>query len=437
MKYYIETYGCQMNVADSEIVSSILDNEGYEKTSNINEADIILVNTCSIRQNAENRVIGRIQQFKTYKEKNNALIGILGCMAERLKSELIEKYQTIDFVVGPDNYRDLPQILEQVQEGQKIVNTILSENETYENIIPVRFHSNGISAFVAITRGCQNFCSYCIVPYVRGTERSRSPETIIQEIQDLENKGFKEVYLIGQNVDSYRYNNFNFASLLKLVAETFPHLRIRFSTNHPKDFNEEVIKTITAYENICKHIHLPVQSGSNAILQLMNRGYTRESYLEIIHKIKKHIPDCAITTDILVGFCNETLEDHEQTLRLMEEVEYDMAYMFKYSERSGTYAARYLKDNVPEKEKIRRLNEVIELQNKISYTVKQNDVGKTFSVLVEGFSKKSKQEYMGRNCQNKVVVFPSEKPINKGTYVTVKIENHTPATLIGKIINYE
>ncbi|GAB4463752.1 MAG: tRNA (N6-isopentenyl adenosine(37)-C2)-methylthiotransferase MiaB [Bacteroidales bacterium] len=434
MKYFIETYGCQMNVADSEIVSSILDKSGYTKTNSIENADIILVNTCSIRENAETRVRGRISIYKKHKNQRNVLVGVLGCMAERLKEDLINQEKTVDIVVGPDSYRLLPQMIEEALNGRKIVQTILSDDETYEDILPVRYDNNGVSAFVSIMRGCQNFCSYCIVPYVRGVERSRKPETILHEIKDIEAKGYKEITLIGQNVDSYIHNKTNFAGLLDIVAKEFPLMRIRFSTNHPKDLSDEVLKVMAQYTNICHHIHLPVQSGSNHMLLLMNRGYTREYYLDRIHAIRHFIPDCAISTDIMVGFCDETEEDHQQTLLLMKEVEYDFAFMFKYSERSGTYASKNMKDNIDEKEKIKRLNEVIDLQNKIGRISKQKDVGKTFEVLVEGKSKKSDKEYMGRNSQNKVVVFPSSRPINIGELVQVEIEKYTSATLIGKLI---
>ncbi len=434
MKYFIETYGCQMNVADSEIVSSILNQNGFQKAEKIEDADIILVNTCSIRENAETRVRGRLSLFKKFKDKNSAIVGVLGCMAERLKEELIQQNKTVDIVAGPDAYRMLPQLIENALKGRKVVETVLSDDETYEDIIPVRYSNNGVSAFVAIMRGCQNFCSYCIVPYVRGVERSRPPETIFNEVADIQAKGFKEITLIGQNVDSYNYQETSFAKLLELVAVKFPGLRIRFSTNHPKDLSDEVLMIMAKYENICHHIHLPVQSGSNHMLQLMNRGYTREYYLNRISSIKKYLPDCAISTDIMVGFCDETEDDHDDTISLMREVGYDFAFMFKYSERSGTYASKNLKDNIPEKEKIRRLNEVIDLQNKLGSVTKKNDLGKTYKVLVEGTSKKSEKEYMGRNSQNKVIVFPSGKVLYPGDYVTVVVKKYTSATLIGEII---
>lgn len=433
MKYFIETYGCQMNVADSEIVSAILNHSGYSKAENINDADIILINTCSIRENAETRVRGRLNVFKKIKNNNNTIVGVLGCMAERLKEDLIQQEKSVDLVVGPDSYRLLPQLIEEALSGRKIVQTILSDDETYEDILPVRYDNNSISAFIAIMRGCQNFCSYCIVPYVRGVERSRSPETILNEINDIQQKGYKEITLIGQNVDSYQYKNIHFAQLLKVVATSFPSMRIRFSTNHPKDLSDEVLMVMAQYANICHHIHLPVQSGSNHMLQLMNRGYTREYYLNRIIAIKKYLPNCAISTDIMVGFCNETEEDHQQTLSIMKEVEYDFAFMFKYSERTGTYASKNMKDNVDEKTKIKRLNEVIDLQNKLGAISKQKDVGKTYEVLVEGKSKKSDKEYMGRNSQNKVIVFPSNKVLKPGDYVNVEVKKYTSATLIGEI----
>jgi tRNA-2-methylthio-N6-dimethylallyladenosine synthase len=435
MKFYIETYGCQMNVADSEIVASVLTKSGYEQTNNVNEANIILVNTCSIRENAETRVRGRLKVFhQLKKQKPDIKIGVLGCMAERLKEELLKQEVMVDMVVGPDSYREFPTILEKLNKTNKIVETELSKEETYEDIIPFRYENNGISAFVSITRGCQNFCSYCIVPYVRGVERSRSPESILNEIENLIKNNYKEVTLIGQNVDSYKFKYISFPKLLKQCAQTFPGVRFRFSTNHPKDMNDELLQVVASYSNICKHIHLPVQSGSNKILKLMNRGYTREEYLKKIEAIHRYIPEAAISTDIMVGFCDETLEDHLQTLSLMREVEYDFAFMFKYSERSGTYAAKYLKDNVPEKEKIKRLNEVISLQNELSFKSKSKDLGKIYEVLVEGYSKKSKNQYMGRNSQNKVVVFSSNTEITFGSIVKVKIENFTSATLIGKTI---
>lgn len=436
-KFHIETYGCQMNIADSEVVVSILTNSDYIITNNIEEADLILVNTCSIRDNAEQRVLGRLNLFCSIKKKHpNVIVGVLGCMAERLKEELIEKQKVVDLVVGPDSYRDLPTIIKTVESGQKAVNVYLSQEETYDDISPVRYDSNGVSAFVSIMRGCQNMCAYCIVPYVRGAERSRSPETIINEIHELIRKKYKEITLIGQNVDSYLFEDktekITFANLLEHAAITFPEIRIRFSTNHPKDLTDNVLQIMSKYNNICRSIHLPVQSGSNNTLQNMKRGYTREWYLQRIDTIRKIVPDCAISTDIMVGFCGETDIDHKETLTLIEKVGYDFAFMFKYSERKGTYAARKMNDNVPEEIKVKRLNEVIELQNKLSAVSKQKDLGKKFNVLIEGTSKKSKNEMFGRNSQNKVIVFPSivHKP---GDFVDVEIIKCTSATLIGKL----
>lgn len=438
-KFYIETYGCQMNVADSEVVASILTNADYLITNKIEDADIILVNTCSIRDNAEQRIHGRLNFFENIKKKSpHVLVGVLGCMAERLKEELLEKEKVVDLVVGPDNYRDLPTIIKTAQSGQKAVNVYLSQEETYADISPVRYDSNGVSAFVSIMRGCQNLCAYCIVPYVRGAERSRTPETIINEIKELTNNNYKEITLIGQNVDSYLFEaqskKITFANLLELVAKTFPKTRIRFSTNHPKDLTDNVLQTMAKYNNICKSIHLPVQSGSDNTLQRMKRGYSREWYLQRIEAIRNIVPDCAISTDIMVGFCGETDAAHQETLSLIEKVEYDFAFMFKYSERKGTYAARKMKDDVTEEIKVKRLSEIIELQNKLSIKSKQNDLGKIFEVLVEGVSKKSKNEMFGRNSQNKVVVFPST--VNKpGDFVKVEIIKCTSATLIGKLIS--
>ena len=437
-KFYIETYGCQMNVADSEVIASILTNSDYIITNKIEEADVILVNTCSIRDNAEQRVFGRLNYFNNIKKKHpNVIVGVLGCMAERLKEELLENKKVVDLVVGPDCYRDLPSILKTVESGQKTVNVYLSQEETYDNISPVRYDTNGVSAFVSIMRGCQNMCAYCIVPYVRGFERSRSAETIIKEIKELETKNYKEITLIGQNVDSYLYvkehNKITFANLLEQAAITFPETRIRFSTNHPKDLTDNVLQIMAKYNNVCKNIHLPVQSGSTNTLQNMKRGYTREWYLQRISAIRNIVPQCAISTDIMVGFCGETNSDHQETLSLIEKVGYDFAFMFKYSERKGTFAARKMKDDVPEEIKVKRLNEVIELQNKLSTISKQKDIGKIFEVLVEGVSKKSKNEMFGRNSQNKVVVFPSTVNI-PGEFVKVEITKCTSATLIGKLI---
>lgn len=437
-KLYIETYGCQMNVADSEVVVSVLKEKGYTVTENINQADVILVNTCSIRENAEQRVWGRLDVFKQIKKKNpHITVGVIGCMAERLKEKLIEEEKTVDIVVGPDAYRDLPNLLDSAESGQKAVNVILSKEETYADITPVRLDKNGVSSFVSIMRGCNNMCSYCIVPYVRGGERSRDPHTIVKEVEDLYQKGYKEVTLLGQNVDSYNWKPNNekkigFAQLLEMVAKVNPDLRIRFSTSHPKDMSDEVLYTMAMYNNICNHIHLPAQSGSTLVLEKMNRKYTREWYMDRIMAIKKILPDCSISTDLMTGFPGETDKDHQDTLSLMEWVNYDFAYMFKYSERPKTYASRHLPDDVPESVKTERLTEIIDLQNKLSEKSKRADLGRTFEVLVEGTSKKSKDQLFGRTSQNKVVVFPKHN-YKVGDYVFVEIIDCTSATLIGDI----
>lgn len=440
-KLYIETYGCQMNVADSEVVASVLKEKGYTITEDIHDADVILVNTCSIRENAEQRVWGRLDVFKQVKKKKRELtIGVIGCMAERLKEKLLEEDKTVDIVVGPDAYRELPNLLESAESGQKGVNVILSKEETYADINPVRLDKNRISAFVSIMRGCNNMCSYCIVPYVRGGERSRDPKSIVREVEDLYNKGYKEVTLLGQNVDSYFWNAENeedqirFAQLLEMTAKISPKLRIRFSTSHPKDMSDEVLYTMAMYNNICNHIHLPAQSGSTKVLEAMNRGYTREWYMDRINAIKRILPDCSVSTDIMTGFPGETEEDHQDTLSLMEWVNYDFAYMFKYSERPKTYAARHLKDDISEGTKTRRLTEIINLQGKLSEKSKKVDLGKVFEVLVEGVSKKSADELFGRTSQNKVVVFP-KKDFKVGDYVFVEITDCTSATLIGTPTN--
>ncbi|MGC9374969.1 MAG: tRNA (N6-isopentenyl adenosine(37)-C2)-methylthiotransferase MiaB [Bacteroidales bacterium] len=438
-KLYIETYGCQMNIADSEVVVSVLQDKGYRVTEDMHEADVILVNTCSIRENAEQRVWGRLDVFKQMKKKKPSVkIGVIGCMAERLKEKLIEKEKMVDLVVGPDAYKELPLLLEDVESGQKAVNVILSKEETYADINPVRLDKNKISAFISIMRGCNNMCSYCIVPYVRGAERSRDPESIMAEARDLFEKGYKEIILIGQNVDSYHWKVENheksvtFAQLLESVAKISPDLRIRFSTSHPKDMSDDVLYVMAMYNNICNHIHLPAQSGSTRILERMNRGYTREWYMDRIKAIKRILPDCAITTDLMTGFPGETEEDHQETLSLMREVNYDLAYMFKYSERPRTYAARHLKDDVKESDKTRRLTEIIDLQGELSAKSKKKDLGKVYDVLIEGVSKKSKDHFFGRNSQNKVVVFPRLN--NKvGDYAEVKIIDCTSATLIGEV----
>jgi tRNA-2-methylthio-N6-dimethylallyladenosine synthase len=439
-KVYMETYGCQMNVNDSEVVMSILKQSGYEYTSKMENADLILVNTCSIRENAEQRVRGRLDVFRLQKKRRpSLLIGIIGCMAERLKEKLLEEEKMVDLVVGPDAYRDLPKLIQLAGTGQKAVNVLLSREETYSDISPVRYDSNGISVFVSIMRGCNNVCAYCVVPYTRGGERSRDSHTILKEVRDIFDMGYREVTLLGQNVDSYRWTDpstgdiINFPKLLGLVAQINPLLRVRFSTSHPKDMTDEVLYTITQYSNICKSIHLPLQSGSSKILALMKRGYTSDWYLNRIEAIRRIIPDCTITTDIIAGFCSETEEDHQQTISLITEVKYDFAFMFKYSERPKTYAQRKYKDDVPEEIKKRRLQEIIDLQHKISAESKKQDVGKIVEVLIEGSSKKSSNHLCGRTTQNKVVVFPREN-CSKGQYVKVRIENYTSATLKGKII---
>ncbi len=435
-KFYIETYGCQMNVADSEVVAAIRKSNGFIHTRDKNEADIILVNTCSVRENAEQRVRGRVEGFSEIKKKNpSLLVGIMGCMAERLGEKLFEEEKNVNIVVGPDAYMDLPLLIEKAARGEKAINIALSETETYKDICPSRIDETAISGFVSIMRGCNNFCTYCIVPYTRGRERSRSPKSILSEVLDLHAKGYKEVTLLGQNVNSYLYKNgeeqTDFPGLLGLVARTVPGMRIRFATSHPKDMSDEILETIARYPNICKAIHLPVQSGSNSVLKDMNRKYTREWYLERIAAIRRIIPDCGISTDVFVGFHNESEADFRQTLDLMKEVGFDLAYMFKYSERPGTVASRRLPDNVSEADKGRRLQELIDLQTRLSLESNKRDVGKTFEVMVEGVSKKNADEMFGRSSQNKVIVFPA-KDIKPGTLVRVKVKGCTSATLIGE-----
>ncbi|MGL5683417.1 MAG: tRNA (N6-isopentenyl adenosine(37)-C2)-methylthiotransferase MiaB [Marinifilaceae bacterium] len=435
-KFYIETYGCQMNVADSEVVAAILQASDFERVEDKNEADLILVNTCSIRENAEQRVRGRVQGFAEVKKKNPALlIGIMGCMAERLGETLFDEEKNINIVVGPDAYMDLPLLFEKAKRGEKAINIELSETETYKDICPSRIDTTTISGFVSIMRGCNNFCTYCIVPYTRGRERSRSPYSIINEVIDLQSKGYKEVTLLGQNVNSYHSkgesHDERFPQLLERVAKTVPGMRIRFATSHPKDMCDETLEVIAKYPNICRSIHLPAQSGSNTVLKDMNRKYTREWYLERIAAIKRIIPECGISTDVFVGFHNESEEDYQQTLDLMKEVRFDLAYMFKYSERPGTVAAKKLPDNVDEAVKGERLQKMIDLQTEISLANNRDDIGKTFEVLVEGVSKKSAEEMYGRTSQNKVVVFPSTTA-KVGDYVNVTIERCTSATLMGK-----
>ncbi len=428
-----------MNFNDSEVVASILTAHGYLIASDIDEADVILVNTCSIRENAETRVWGRLDVFRQLKKKEpSLLVGVLGCMAERLRDKLLEDEKLVDIVVGPDAYRELPVLLRSAEEGQKGINVLLSREETYSDISPVRLDKNGVSAFVSIMRGCNNMCTYCVVPYVRGAERSRNPETIVREVQELIDGGYKEVTLLGQNVDSYSWidspgERVSFADLLEMVAKLDSRLRVRFSTSHPKDLSDEVLFTMAMYENICNHIHLPVQSGSTRILELMNRGYTQEYYKSRIEAIRRILPDSSISTDIIAGFCTETEVDHDQTLSLMKWVGYDFAFMFKYSERPNTKAARKMQDDVPEDVKTRRLTEIIELQGKLSEESKRNDIGKCFEVLIEGVSKKSADHLYGRTSQNKVVVFPCEDS-KIGDYVDVEIKDSTAATLLGVIV---
>ena len=427
-----------MNVADSEVVVSILSEAGYELTENINDAGLILINTCSIRDNAEQRIWGRLKAISHLKKRKNDLkIGVIGCMAERLKEKLIETDQLVDIVVGPDAYRELPVLVGEAEAGHKAVNVLLSREETYADISPVRMDKNGVSSFVSIMRGCNNMCAYCVVPYVRGGERSRNPESIQREAKELFENGYREVTLLGQNVDSYNWKNesgvVGFPELLEKVALIDPLLRVRFSTSHPKDISDDLLHTIARHNNICRHIHLPAQSGSSRILKLMNREYTREWYLDRINAIHSIIPDCSLSTDMITGFCTETEEDHKESLSLMELVGFDFAYMFKYSERPGTRAARKLKDDVPESIKSERLSEMISLQNLLSAKSKKNDIGMVFDVLIEGFSKRSVDYFSGRNSQNKVVVFPGGD-FKKGDYTRVLIERCTSATLIGTII---
>ena len=438
-KFYIETYGCQMNVADSEVVAAILENAGFARTDEREKADVILVNTCSVRENAEQRVRGRVQGFTELRKKNpQLLVGVMGCMAERLGAALFEQEKNVNIVVGPDAYMDLPLLIEKAEQGEKAINVELSETETYKDICPSRIDGTAISGFVSIMRGCNNFCTYCIVPYTRGRERSRSPRSIVNEVLDLQAKGYKEVTLLGQNVNSYLWRGegqeINFPALLERVATTFPGMRVRFATSHPKDMSDEILRTIAAHPNICRHIHLPAQSGSNSVLRDMNRKYTREWYLDRIRAIREIIPDCGLSTDVFVGFHNESEEDFQQTLELMREVRFDSAFMFKYSERPGTAAFKRLADNVPEEVKGRRLQELIDLQVELSHESNRRDVGKTFEVLVEGTSKKKADELFGRSSQNKVIVFP-DNGAKAGDLVRVAVRGCTSATLIGEAIN--
>ncbi len=449
-KLFLESYGCAMNFSDSEIVASILKDKGFSTTQDFFEADVIFVNTCAIREGAEQRVRQRLNEYKKAKKTNpDLIVGVLGCMAERLKSKFLEEEKLVDIVVGPDAYRSLPELIETAETGQKAVNVLLSKEETYADIAPVRLGSNGVSAFISITRGCDNMCSFCVVPFTRGRERSRDPETIVQEAKDLFEQGYREVTLLGQNVDSYLWTGgglkkenptkeelehaTTFAQLLEKVALVHPDLRIRFSTSHPKDMTDDVLYMIAKYENICNYIHLPVQSGNSRILEMMNRGYTREWYMSRIDSIRKIIPDCAISMDIITGFCSETEEEHQDTLSLMEYVKYDFGYMFAYSERPKTLAERKYKDDVPAEVKSRRLAEIVDLQLKHSALRTKEGLGKVHRVLVEGVSKKSKEQLFGRNSQSLVVVFPKEN-YKPGDYVNVLAESCTGATLIGKVV---
>ena len=436
--FYIESYGCAMNFADSEVVASILMGNGFGATKNVENADLIFINTCSIRDKAEQTVRKRLTEFRSLKKANpGMLVGVLGCMAERLKAKFIEEEKLVDLVVGPDAYRTLPNLIEEAETGQKAVNVLLSRDETYADIAPIRLNSNGVTAFVSIMRGCNNMCSFCVVPFTRGRERSRDADSIVNECQELFNQGYREVTLLGQNVDSYHWideqknEQITFAMLMEKVALISPLLRVRFSTSHPKDITDDVLHTIVKYTNICNYIHLPVQSGSTRVLQLMNRTYTREWYIAKIDRIKELIPDCGLSTDMITGFCTETEEEHQESLSLMRYCQYDLAYMYFYSERPGTLAARRFKDDIPEDIKKRRLHEMVALHRLQTLASMQKDVGKTFTVLVEGFSKRSEADLYGRNDQNKVVVFPKGE-FKKGDYVLVKINSCTAGTLLGQ-----
>jgi tRNA-2-methylthio-N6-dimethylallyladenosine synthase len=450
-KLYVESYGCQMNFSDSEIVTSIMQKEGFDTTSDFSNADVIFLNTCSIREKAEQTVRNRLNQFNAMKKsKPDLLVGVLGCMAERLKSKLLEEEQIVDLVAGPDAYRDLPNLVRQVDEGDRSVNTFLSREETYADINPVRLNSNGVTAFISIMRGCDNMCSFCVVPFTRGRERSRDPYSIVKEASLLFEQGYREVTLLGQNVDSYKWspevNNkarlertevsevINFANLLEMVAQVSPDLRVRFSTSHPKDITDEVLHTMKKYENICKYIHLPAQSGSSRVLSLMNRTYSREWYINRVDAIRRILgDDCGISSDIITGFCSETEEEHHDSITLMDYVKYDFSYMFYYSERPGTLAAKKYEDDIPLDTKKRRLQEIITKQQELSLHRNQRDTGKTFKVLVEGYSKRSKEHVQGRNSANKVIVFPKGN-ISKGQYVYVKVNECTAATLLGEVV---
>lgn len=431
---YIETYGCQMNFADSEVIASILQQAGYGMAAEAGEADFILINTCAIRDNAEQRVRHRVRELRALQSRRPGLrVGVLGCMAERLQSRLMAEEDNVSFVCGPDAYRRLPEMLQQVRRGQRAAEVELSTTETYDDIEPVRLAGNGISAYISIMRGCQNYCAYCVVPYTRGRERSRDPETIVREARTLFGQGYREVTLLGQNVNSYAWENVGFPELMDMVASIDPQLRVRFATSHPKDLSDRLLEVMAKHANICRCIHLPVQSGSNRMLKLMNRKYTVEWYLDRVAAIRRYLPDCSITTDVIAGFSGETLEDHEATLELFRKVRYDYAYMFKYSLREGTYAWKHLADDIAEEEKTRRLNEIIALQGEIALENNRREVGREYEVLVEGESHRSKEQLFGRNSQNKVLVFDRGDAV-PGTYRRVKVESCTAATLIGRLV---
>jgi tRNA-2-methylthio-N6-dimethylallyladenosine synthase len=439
--FYIESYGCQMNFSDSEIVASILAESGYQATRNMEIADLILVNTCSIREKAEDTVRKRLRVFDQVKQQRpGTLVGVLGCMAERLKAKLLEEEKLVDLVLGPDAYRDLPKLIATAEDGDKGINVFLSREETYADISPMRLDSNGVSAFISIMRGCDNMCSFCVVPFTRGRERSRNAFSIVAEATDLYQRGYREVTLLGQNVDSYKWENpetseaVSFAQLLEMVALVHPDLRVRFSTSHPKDITDDVLFTMKKYENICKYIHLPVQSGNSRVLELMNRTYDREWYMNKVRRIYEIMPDCAISSDIITGFCSETEEEHQDTLSIIEFSNYSMSYMFFYSERPGTLAARKYEDDIPLEVKKRRLQEVIRIQAQVSHRHNQQDIGKTFKVLIEGDSKRSDQDFKGRNSQNKMIIFPKVEGYQAGDYCHVKVEDATSATLKGTMV---
>lgn len=439
--FYIESYGCQMNFSDSEIVASILQADGFGATRNMEIADLILINTCSIREKAEQTVRKRLRIFDLVKKENpGVLVGVLGCMAERLKKKLLEEEKLVDLVVGPDAYRDLPKLIATAEDGDKGINVHLSREETYADINPVRLQSNGVTAFISIMRGCDNMCSFCVVPFTRGRERSRDSFSIVAEAKALFDRGFREVTLLGQNVDSYKWKNpeteatVSFANLLEMTANIHPDLRIRFSTSHPKDITDDVLFTMKKYDNICKYIHLPLQAGNSRVLKLMNRTYDREWYIKKVDRIYEIMPDCAISSDMIAGFCTETEEEHKETLEVMEHAQYSMSYMFFYSERPGTLAARKYEDDIPLAVKKSRLTEIIRLQNQISHNHNQKDIGKTYKVLIEGDSKKSDKDFKGRNTQNKMVIFPKNGALKPGDYCYVKIEKATSATLMGKLV---